>query len=330
MSDKFDEEQPIIVKRKKGHGHGHHGGAWKVAYADFVTAMMAFFLLLWLLAATSESTKEGIADYFTTSPLIVVSESGSGGILGGRTVQMEGAMTSNKQPLVDRPKTQEPAFRPGSDPVREETNVSEERFLAEQRQREQDAFEKTAEQIRQAIETNPRLSEFKDNLRIEQTTEGLKIELLEQQNKPLFASGSAAPLTGTRQLLRTVSELLQSLPNEISIRGHTDSVPYGPDSSYTNWDLSADRANAARRVIQQSGFPPARINNVLGKADSDPLIKDNPRDGRNRRISIVALYQSVAAQQGPNASARAAQKYESSTGETAPLYQRSEGEISFP
>lgn len=328
MSDRFDEQQPIIVKKIKGHGHGHHGGAWKVAYADFVTAMMAFFLLLWLLSVTTEVQKNGISDYFTSSPMVTRSEDGAGGLLGGTTVSPDGAMTSTVQPLVERPKTQDPALKPGSIPVQEEQNISDKRFIEEQRKREQEQFEKTAQSIKEAIESNPQIADMVEAMRIDQTTEGLRIQILEQQDKPLFASGSATLLPHTKKLMRQVSEIIQELPNEISIRGHTDSVPYGPGASYTNWELSADRANASRRALENAGMPAVRINNVLGKAASDPLIEDDPRDGRNRRISIIVLHQNIAGEEGANSSARAKIHQEKEIKKK--LYERTEGKVEFP
>jgi len=327
MQDKNDELQPIIVKKVNA-AHGHHGGAWKVAYADFVTAMMAFFLLLWLLSVTTDVQKEGIADYFTSSPMITRSEDGSGGVLGGTTISKEGAMTSQVQPLVEKPQTQDPAMRAGSLPPREETNVSDERFIEEKRKREKEQFEKAAAAIKERIENTPGLADMKDSLMVDQTSEGLKIQILEQQDKPLFESGSATPLPSTKKVLMQVSEVIQPLTNELSVRGHTDSVPYGPGADYTNWELSADRANAARKVLQNAGMPPSRMNNVLGKADTDPLIPEDPRDGRNRRISIILLYDDIASGDGANASARAAKKQEKEIQEQ--LYQRTEGKVEFP
>jgi chemotaxis protein MotB len=325
MSDKLDESQPPIIKKKKGgHGH-HHATAWKVAYADFVTAMMAFFLLLWLLSTTTEVERNGIADYFTSSPMITRSEDGSGGVMGGKTISPDGAMVSDVQPLVERPMTQDPALRPGSDPVRDETNTDNKRYTPEKRA-EMRKFDQAASEIRAAIEGNRDLAEMAEAVRIEQTTEGLRIQILEQQEKPLFNSGSADPLPDTKKVLREVANVINGLPNEVSIRGHTDSVPYGPGSTYTNWELSADRANAARKVLRNAGVPAARINNVVGKADTDHLFPDDPRDGRNRRISIVLLFSDIAEDTGPNRSSRAAGDEPA----RQKLYQRTEGKVEFP
>ena len=327
MSDKQDELQPIIVKKvKKGHS-AHHGGAWKVAYADFVTAMMAFFLLLWLLSVTTEVQKEGIADYFTSNPMVTRSESGAGGVLGGTTVEVEGAMTSKVKPLVEKPATQDPALKPGSIPPREETNISDDRFKKELEKREKENFQAAQEALKKAINSTPELAEMASALKVDMTKEGLRIQIADDKTKPLFSSGSANLLPHTKTLLKKVSGVIQKLPNEISVRGHTDSVPYGPNNNYTNWELSADRANSARRELIKGGMPAPRINNVVGKADTDHLFPKNPRDGRNRRISIILLHENITTEEGANKSSRAVAKQEKVKKE---LYHKTEGRVEFP
>ncbi len=328
MADKQDELRPIIVKKVKKNGGGHHGGAWKVAYADFVTAMMAFFLLLWLLSVTTEVQKNGIADYFTSRPMITKSEDGSGGVLGGLSISKEGAMITDVKPLIEKPETEDPAMRPGSTPPRKETNISDERFQKELQKREEENFKKAEAALKNAIRDNPDLTDMAKALKIDMTHEGLRIQIIDQENKPLFASGSADLLPHTKELLRKVSGIIQKLPNEISVRGHTDSVPYGPGASYTNWELSADRANAARRELQKAGMPATRLNNVVGKADTDHLFPDDPRDGRNRRISIILLHESVTVEEGANKSSRAVERQQDVDREK--LYERSQGKIDFP
>ena len=327
MADKQDELQPIIVKKIKKNEHGHHGGAWKVAYADFVTAMMAFFLLLWLLSVTTEVQKEGIADYFTSTPMITRSESGSSGVLAGTTVAPDGAMTSTVQPLVHKPQTENPALRAGSAPPREETNISDKQFEEERRKREAANFEKAEAALKQAIQSDPQLAELAEALLVDTTPEGLRIQVIDQEKKPLFNSGSAAPLPHTKAILQKVSEIIQKLPNEVSVRGHTDSVPYGPGSKYTNWELSSDRANAARRELIKGGMPAARLNNVVGKADTDHLFPENSRDDRNRRISVILLYEQLVTEEGAHKSSRAIKREEKVKEE---LYKRTEGKVEFP
>ena len=320
MSDKQDELRPIIIKKVKKAGHGHHGGAWKVAYADFVTAMMAFFLLLWLLSITTDVQKEGIADYFTSNPAVTRSESGSGGVLGGTTIELEGAMTSKIKPLVEREATQDPAMTSTQ-------SVSDQRFEQERKKREKENFNAAKNALKRAINATPELAELSSALKIDITPEGLRIQISDKKTKPLFTSGSANLLPHTKQLLTKVSGVIQKLPNELSVRGHTDSVPYGPNNNYTNWELSADRANAARRQLLKGGLPPARINNVVGKADTDHFITNNPRDGRNRRISIVLLHQKLTTEEGANKSTRATQAEQKVKKE---LYKKTEGKVTFP
>lgn len=321
MSDKQDELQPIIVKKVKKAAHGHHGGAWKVAYADFVTAMMAFFLLLWLISSTNDAQKEGIAEYFSSQPMITKSESGSSGLLAGTTVAKDGVLTDQVKPLVEKPETQVPALR-------QTAPMTDSQFEIECKKREQAAFKKAQEALKKAINANPELKELSSALKIDMTPEGLRIQIIDQEGRPLFASGSATLMPHTKKLLRTVSEVIQPLPNEISVRGHTDSVPYGPGAEYTNWELSADRANASRRMLKATGLPASRINNVVGKADTDHLFADNPRDGRNRRISVILLHEYLTIEEGANKSTRAIMRQEKEVKKQ--LYQRSEGEISFP
>ncbi len=327
MADKQDELRPIMVKKIKKGGGGHHGGAWKVAYADFVTAMMAFFLLLWLLNVSTEEQLSGIADYFKPSPMIATSESGASGILGGTTVSPDGAMTSQVQKLVHKPQTEDPALRPGSIPIQQEKNISDKRFEDELRKREDENFKHAEEALKKAIESSPDLAEMASALKTDMTPEGLRIQIVDQEGKPLFASGSADLLPHTKDLLRKVASVIQKLPNEISVRGHTDSMPYGSGAIYTNWELSAERANASRRELLKGGLPVPRLNNVVGKADTDHLFPDTPQDGRNRRISIILLHETITREEGANKSDRAIRRQEKVKEE---LYQRTNGKVSFP
>lgn len=327
MADKQDELQPIIVKKIKKGGHGHHGGAWKVAYADFVTAMMAFFLLLWLLASTSEQTKDGISEYFTSVPMVTRSESGSGGVMGGLTVSPDGAMTSTVAPLVERKQTTEPAMKAGSENPSLEGDVSDDRYEAERKSREIENFEAAKNALENAIAAAPELNDMADSFQIDMTDEGLRIQIAEKENRPLFTSGSAELAQHTKDILRKVSGVIQKLPNEISVRGHTDSVPFGSGAKYTNWELSAERANAARRQLINSGLPAPRVNNVVGKADTDHLLPDDPTNGRNRRISVILLHDRVTTKEGANKSSRAVKRDEKVKNE---LYQKTDGAVEFP
>ena len=298
MTDLLD--QPIIIKKVKKGGHGHHGGAWKVAYADFVTAMMAFFLLLWLLNATTEDQKKGLADYF--SPASVSSTgSGSGGVLGGQTISVDGKQVSAGGPseggatlpippaaISPEPGDGEEAESGDGDAEVVEKvvveNVNE--LLA---RREQEKFEAAEEELRDAIESVPELEALQDSLIIEQTPEGLRIQLIDQEGFPMFASGSAKANDQLIQLIALITQVVTQMPNKVAISGHTDSVPFRNADDYTNWELSSDRANAARRLLLNAGLDQGRVANVQGRSATEPLIPEDTTDPRNRRISMVLL-----------------------------------------
>jgi len=288
-----DEKQPIIIKKVKKVSGGHHGGAWKVAYADFVTAMMAFFLLLWLLNVTTDEQKALISSYFSPAdPRISTNLSGSGGVMGGLTISPDGAMTSNKEPLVSYPGSLSSQNKPetASEGLKD---ASDQAIEAEMEKREQERFKSAEDQIRQAIESVPELQNLAQNLLIDQTPEGLRIQLVDQEGRSMFEVGSAKPVPEAIKLLKLVSKVVMDLPNMISVRGHTDSRQYGAAAKYTNWELSADRANASRRVMLGSGLDLVRIENVMGKADREHLVKDDPLSARNRRISIILLKEAL-------------------------------------
>ncbi len=265
-----------------------HGGAWKVAYADFVTAMMAFFLLMWLLNVTTQEQKDALSDYFSPA-LSEASESrsGSGGVMGGLTMSPEGAMASNKNPLIPLQRTEQ--VKRGAEAKSKVNNAKEEA----RKKAEQKKFEEAAEKIKKAIRENKQLAKLEKNIIIDITPEGLRIQIVDQENESMFPSGSAAMYEKTRQLLSEITNIILDLPNEISVRGHTDAASFSPGAKYTNWELSSDRANASRRVMLQAGAPQERINNVMGKADTEPLIIDNPLDPRNRRITLILLNQDI-------------------------------------
>lgn len=357
MAEAGDNQPVVIRKKKKGHGgHGHHGGAWKVAYADFVTAMMAFFLLLWLLSTTTEEQKKGIADYFSPVSVARDSQSGAGGMLGGETITSDGVMVSNRTPfgvtmtlpadefsssetteeltegeelariaeyadaderpideqgrlaettpgeqkraLADgeQPGTGRAELRePGAEGERRDVAVSEAELarLAE-RQAEED-FREAVEQLRQAVQSVPELANLADNLLVDRTSEGMRLQIVDQQGTSMFERGSAVPEAKTRQLFSLISQTLARLPNKIAIKGHTDAVPYRGDGGYTNWELSSDRALASRRALLEAGLESSRIADVVGKADTDPLVPEDPEAPQNRRISIILLTQPAVA-----------------------------------
>jgi chemotaxis protein MotB len=303
-----DNHASIVIKKVKKGGHGgHHGGAWKVAYADFVTAMMAFFLLLWLLNATTEEQKMGISNYFDPTAISRATRSGSGGVLGGTSITVPGALKSQgSPPMITTPQTALPQAErtertdPDSDDPEniesrlgsredEEGTINQaeiERLLQEREDRQ---FEQVAEQLQEAIENTPGLAELEDSIKVEQTSEGLRIQLLDQERYALFESGSAGMSDKTRELLLAVANIIKDMPQKIEISGHTDAVPFAPGSPNDNFSLSSARADASRRFLETSGVPKDRVQKVVGRADREPLIPENPFDPANRRISVTLL-----------------------------------------
>jgi len=287
--DKVGNLQPIIIKKIKKGGHGHHGGAWKVAYADFVTAMMAFFLLLWLLNVTTDEQKEGIAEYF--SPTVAVSpSSGGAGIFGGDSAFKTDTKIDSSNPfgfMVDKPTSSDSSDSPSSkDDARDIDQSEAERVVAEL---EEQKFDEAEEELNKAIEATPELASLSASLLIDRTPEGLRIQIVDQENKPMFPLGSAEMYDHTRQLITLVAQVIQKLPNKIAIAGHTDATPYRPGATFTNWELSADRANASRRVLEQAGVGQERLFRISGKADTELLEPADPKSPRNRRIAILLL-----------------------------------------
>jgi chemotaxis protein MotB len=387
---------PIIIRREEVVEGESHGGAWKIAYADFVTAMMAFFLLMWLLNATTEDQRKGLADYFSPSNLFSHASSGTGEPFGGHTAFDNGALVSDrgseqvvsgKRPVIeqvepddsetlaqprpnrrDQPTNQpdrqadqqEPssanAARPRPAPAAPLTTApgtsptpsslassagaapaapplaaqppaqppagaggqtlaavipaipppphagdlpaavavpgnrtpTAADIRAEQERREKQAFEQAAQQIRDAVRGDPALAELARQLTIDITPEGLRIQLLDEEHQAMFATGSSLPNDRARLLLQKVAPVLNRLPEQISIAGHTDAAPF-PGPGRTNWELSTERANATRRLLTDAGLPDARITRVTGHADRDPLLPTDPLAAANRRIAIVVL-----------------------------------------
>jgi chemotaxis protein MotB len=292
--------QPIIRKKKKRAAEeAHHGGAWKIAYADFVTAMMAFFLLMWLINVTSPEQKTGIAEYF--NPITVSQRTaGSGGVLDGTSVSQPGPLVSPSSQIaaIDPRLTFAPpndntskSQATSNDGKQNGGQVTEQDVEKAIKEREQKQFEAVAEKLRKSVEDLPELKGLLDNLIIDETPEGLRIQLVDRDERPMFALGSAEPYDYTRQLLGLVAQAIVDLPNKVSIRGHTDSLAYAPGKSYDNWNLSSERALASRRAMMEAGLAEVRIEGVVGRADRDPLFPDHPEDPRNRRISVILLHE---------------------------------------
>ncbi|HMP63592.1 MAG TPA: flagellar motor protein MotB [Phenylobacterium sp.] len=286
-------ERPIVIKKvKKGGGHGHHGGAWKVAYADFVTAMMAFFLLMWLINTTSPEQKRGIADYFAPAS-ISSTTSGAGGILGGTALGPDGAKSSGSMSIMEQMSPESPNPQEEGD-TQDQSNRSQLQSSSTDalrdalQKREEAAFLSAAQSLRQALQDMPELAELSKNIIIDQTPEGLRIQLVDQEGRSMFSEGSAQPNDRARLLLRAVAKIINQLPNRISIYGHT-SVNMDGVRAQGDWPLSASRADGARRVLESAGVQPDRVYQVSGKANSEPLFPDDPTLPGNRRIAIVLL-----------------------------------------
>lgn len=271
--------QPIIIKRVKKGGHAAHGGAWKIAYADFVTAMMAFFLLMWLLGSTAKGELQGISDYFS-SPLKVAMAGGDGSGNSSSVIPGGGNDLSKVHGQVRRSDTDsEKARRQSIDTAR-----------AERAKQDAQRIKTLQAKIDALITENPRLNEYKSQIRIDVTPDGLQIQIVDDQNRPMFDSGSAMVKPYMRDILREIGAALNGVENRVSLAGHTDAVPYSnSDRGYSNWELSSDRANATRRELVAAGMPDAKLGRVVGLAASDLLEPDNPRSAANRRITITVL-----------------------------------------
>jgi chemotaxis protein MotB len=284
-------EQPIVIKKvKKVVGGGHHGGAWKVAYADFVTAMMAFFLLMWLLNTTSPEQKQGIADYFAPAS-ISSSTSGSGGILGGTSLGDDGAKADGKMSVIQQmaPEAPTETNKDGQSTASASLDSASEQALRDAlAKKEQDSFASAAQSLRQSLQDMPELAELSKQIMIDQTPEGLRIQLIDQDGRSMFKENSREPNDRARILLRAVAKVINQLPNRITISGHTSASAAGKRAD-SDWALSAERADASRQVLRGAGVDEDRIYQVSGKANSEPLYADDPTLPGNRRISIVLL-----------------------------------------
>ncbi|MDQ2641825.1 MAG: flagellar motor protein MotB [Pseudomonadota bacterium] len=284
------KQRPIvIVKRKRGGGHAHHGGAWKVAYADFVTAMMAFFMVMWLVASVSKEQRAAIFDYFKNPSMqeghSVKPAPGQMGPGGASTspIDLGGGL--------DAPKTMEINADGLGEPV--EIRPEDVQRIADLAERKQ--LESLMEDLREAIDKSQALEPFKDQLLLDITPEGLRIQIVDKQNRPMFDLGGTRLKDYTAQILREVAAYLNSVPNRISLSGHTDDKAYVGQRGYSNWDLSADRANAARRALQEGGLEPGKVARVVGLASSVLFDRENPHNPINRRISIIVMTKSAEA-----------------------------------
>ena len=271
--------QPIIIKRVKKGGHAVHGGAWKIAYADFVTAMMAFFLLMWLLGSTSEGDKKGISDYFQ-SPLKVALAGGSGS--GSSNSLVSGGGNDITQTVGQTSKSDGDAARA--------KKVATEQFRAAEAKADSKKLAALGAKIAAAISNNAKLAEFSSQIKLQLTPDGLQIQIVDDQKRPMFDSGSADVKPYMRDILREIGVALLDVENKISLDGHTDRQNFGNVArGYSNWELSADRANAARRELMIAGMPEDKLARVVGMASSLPYDPGNPTAPSNRRISLLVM-----------------------------------------
>jgi chemotaxis protein MotB len=288
-------DQPIIIKKVKKHAHAHHGGAWKIAYADFVTAMMAFFLLLWLISMTTPEQKKGLADYFAPASLSETT-SGAGGVLAGNTFDAQGAKTSDsatdQNPGLAQARTKGLATLDDGSGQLGLSSGNDENKNALEKPIESDfaaAFEGAAASIRQAWQASPNLSDVQDKLRIEESKDGLDIQIIDDVGRPMFAEGSKYPFEQTRAAIAAIAPVLQKLPNQIRISGHTAAGSTYDDPRYGAWELSSDRANVVRQILHEFGLSDDHVQSVVGRAASDPLLPSDPYLSANQRITITLL-----------------------------------------
>jgi len=275
-------KRPIVIKRVKKVAGGHHGGAWKIAYADFVTAMMAFFLLMWLLGSTSKGDLQGISEYFKT-PLKVALMGGSGSGDSSSIIKGGGQDLTRSEGQVKQGELP---------PEKKVINLkaAKQEFLRLEAQKEIDQLRQLKKNILQAIESNKNLEQFKSQILLDLTTEGLRIQIVDEKNRPMFKSGSAQLEPYTRDILREIGKMLNEMPNKVSLSGHTDAQPYSTAGGrYSNWELSADRANASRRELIAGGLADEKIVRVVGLSSAVLFDKENPLNPINRRISIIVM-----------------------------------------
>ena len=270
----MENNQPIIIKRVKRFGGGHHGGAWKIAFADFATAMMAFFLVLWLMSSATPEQLITVAGYFKDP--VGFSDSGSPYVIDlGGSPEMSPNQTLNPEVKTT----------PSPDTVPIESDTSE----SKAEEVEQERLEMLLQELQNKVEENPQLQKFKDQILFEITQDGLRIQIMDADNRPMFDSGSARLKPYFEDILLAMADTIKSVPNKISISGHTDATPFVGDGGFGNWELSANRANAARRALVAGSYPDPQVARVVGYASSALYDRENPTNPVNRRIDIVVL-----------------------------------------
>ncbi len=306
MSARPDKRAIVIVKRYKRAAAGHHGGAWKVAYADFVTAMMAFFLVMWLVTAVSREQRAAIFEYFKNPSMeqgkSIKAAPGMAGPGGASTspINMHGGLEAPRMMQSPSPGMGAPVA-PIIPPKTQPKDISLEPQAAEKTEDDLEAARKAVQaaerkqleslmdELKKAIDESQALEPFKDQLLLDITPEGLRIQIVDKQNRPMFDSGSTRLKPYTVAILTELAKYLNSVPNHLSLTGHTDATPYADGSGRTNWDLSADRANAARRALEAAGLASDKTARVVGLSSAVLFDKQDPRNPVNRRISIIVM-----------------------------------------
>ena len=283
-----DYDQPIIVKKIKKAGHAHHGGAWKIAYADFVTAMMAFFLLLWLISMTTDEQKKGLADYFAPAS-VSETTSGAGGVLAGTAMDTSGAKQTTD---AMRPQEMSSAFSSdnadGGSPGETQVKFDAKESPSSSTVMNQD-FHSAAASIKQAWREMANITDIENNVMVTETSEGLSILIVDREGRPMFPEGSKYPYEITRQAIAAIAPILRKLPNQIDISGHTAAGGVYDDPRYGPWELSSDRANVVRTLLGEFGLEDDRVHAVAGRATAEPLFPNDPYLSGNERIEILVL-----------------------------------------
>ncbi len=301
-----DGQSIIIIKKVKGHGHGHHGGGWKVAFADFMTALMAFFLLMWVIASTTPAEKEAISGYFKEpgNTFVIGPGGADSSVVDMQETQREADPADDQKDEPTEPgrnqsrdiTTDERGAQQDSDEKGEgakelDINIIEQ----EMAKQEKEQLEELEEQLQSELtKTDSVFQELKDQVMIDFTALGLRIQIVDKEQRPMFDLGSPKLKPYSTEVLKALAPILNKVPNHLSITGHTDSKPYGIGASYSNWELSADRANAARRALIAGGFPEAKVATVQGMGSIAPYKREEPTAAVNRRIAIIALKQAVS------------------------------------
>lgn len=305
----MENNQPIIVKRVKKVAGGHHGGAWKIAFADFATAMMAFFLVMWLMTSATPEQKKAISGYFQDP--IGFTESAS-----PYAIDLGGTPT----PAPERTLSPDISETPESQP--DETGVSTDQIETLAEKMEQERLELLLQELQNKVEENPELQRFKDQILFEITQDGLRIQIMDAENRPMFALGSANLQPYFEDILLAMADTIRAVPNKISISGHTDAKPFAGRGDFGNWELSSNRANAARRTLVAGGYPDEQVARVVGYASSALFDREDPFNPVNRRIDIVVLtkkaQRAIEGEQGANGEAPAQGQAPAETSSGAP------------